>query len=98
MLVGFAALLSGVPVGSAEGRRYHAHDKVAIVANTVGPFNNPTETYPVTVARYCVCMFINDFPVFLQRICHCFLGLVSHSYPFFSFVNVAFAVLLSSIL
>jgi hypothetical protein len=30
-----------------EARRYHAHDKVAIVANTVGPFNNPTETYPV---------------------------------------------------
>ena len=60
MLVGFAALLSGVPVGSAEGRRYHAHDKVAIVANTVGPFNNPTETYPVTVALQCVCMFIND--------------------------------------
>ena len=63
MLMGFAALLSGVPVGSAEGRRYHAHDKVAIVANTVGPFNNPTETYPVTVALlYGVCMFINNFP------------------------------------
>ena len=61
MLVGFAALLSGVPVGSAEGRRYHAHDKVAIVANTVGPFNNPTETYPVTVV---FCMIINDLPAF----------------------------------
>lgn len=29
-------------------RRYRAHDHVAIVANTVGPFNNPTETYPVS--------------------------------------------------
>jgi hypothetical protein len=28
-------------------RRFHAHDHVGIVANTVGPFNNPTETYPV---------------------------------------------------
>jgi hypothetical protein len=26
---------------------YRAHDHVGIVANTVGPFNNPTETYPV---------------------------------------------------
>jgi hypothetical protein len=26
---------------------YHAHDRVAVVANTVGPYNNPTETYPV---------------------------------------------------
>lgn len=29
------------------GRKYHAHDHVGLVANTVGPFNNPTETYPV---------------------------------------------------
>ena len=42
-----ATLLSGAPTAWGEGRRYHAHDKVAIVANTVGPFNNPTETYPV---------------------------------------------------
>ncbi len=28
-------------------RRFKAHDHVGIVANTVGPFNNPTETYPV---------------------------------------------------
>jgi hypothetical protein len=32
----------------AQSRRYHAHDKVSIVANTVGPYNNPTETYPVS--------------------------------------------------
>jgi hypothetical protein len=33
---------------SESGHRYHAHDHVGIVANTVGPFNNPTETYPVS--------------------------------------------------
>ena len=27
--------------------KYSAHDKVSLAANTVGPFNNPTETYPV---------------------------------------------------
>lgn len=32
-----------------NGRRYKAHDHVGIVANTVGPFNNPTETYPVSL-------------------------------------------------
>ena len=32
----------------AHGRRYRAHDHVGIVANTAGPFNNPTETYPVS--------------------------------------------------
>jgi hypothetical protein len=29
--------------------RYTAHDRVTVVANTVGPFNNPTETYPVII-------------------------------------------------
>jgi hypothetical protein len=32
-----------------EAKHYHAHDHVAVVANTVGPFNNPTETYPVSL-------------------------------------------------
>ena len=32
----------------SEGKRFQAHDHVGIVANTVGPFNNPTETYPVS--------------------------------------------------
>ena len=31
-----------------DARRYHSHDRIGIVANTVGPFNNPTETYPVS--------------------------------------------------
>lgn len=30
-----------------DARRYKAHDRIGLVANTVGPFNNPTETYPV---------------------------------------------------
>jgi hypothetical protein len=38
---------------SCNGRsfRYHAHDKVSLAANTVGPFNNPTETYPVKMRK-----------------------------------------------
>ena len=44
------ALFCSVLLGSVESRsyRYHAHDKVSLAANTVGPFNNPTETYPVS--------------------------------------------------
>ena len=33
-----------VPISS---RRFNEHDRIAVVANTVGPYNNPTETYPV---------------------------------------------------
>jgi len=29
-------------------KRYHIHDPVTITANTVGPYNNPTETYQVS--------------------------------------------------
>lgn len=34
----------------AESKHYRSHDPVHVVANTIGPFNNPTETYPV---RFC---------------------------------------------
>lgn len=34
-------------------KRYKAHDHVGIVANTVGPFNNPTETYPYYSLPFC---------------------------------------------
>lgn len=37
----------------AAGKRFHAHDHVGIVANTVGPFNNPTETYPYYSLPFC---------------------------------------------
>jgi hypothetical protein len=40
-------------INIAQCRRYHAHDHVGIVANTVGPFNNPTETYPVRSLIIC---------------------------------------------
>lgn len=31
-----------------EGNRFANHERVPLIANTVGPFNNPTETYPVS--------------------------------------------------
>lgn len=36
-----------------DARRFRAHDSVGIVANTIGPFNNPTETYPVSTPPRC---------------------------------------------
>ena len=44
LFLGFLVLLGFV---GAESHRYRAHDRIGLVANTVGPFNNPTETYPV---------------------------------------------------
>jgi uncharacterized membrane protein len=49
-------ILSSVCISVIDGVRYHAHDAVKIVANTVGPFNNPTETYPVSI--YLILLFI----------------------------------------
>lgn len=34
-------------------KRYLAHDRIALIANTVGPFNNPTETYPFYSLPFC---------------------------------------------
>lgn len=44
-----AALLGSFLLTNVECRslKYIPHDKVSLAANTVGPFNNPTETYPV---------------------------------------------------
>lgn len=36
-----------------NSRRFHTHDHIALVANTVGPFNNPTETYPFYSLPFC---------------------------------------------
>lgn len=47
----FVAFSAGYTLVAA--RRYAAHDPVQIVANTVGPFNNPTETYPYYHLPYC---------------------------------------------
>lgn len=35
-------------VAYAAGKHYQAHNHVGIVANTVGLYNNPIETYPVS--------------------------------------------------
>ena len=47
-LVFFHLLVAILAFANGE-HRYHAHDRVALVANTVGPYNNPTETYAVCV-------------------------------------------------
>eukprot|EP01038_Epipyxis_sp_PR26KG_P008129 gene8129-11007_t len=47
----FFLLLVGTIV--VHCRRYSTHDRVGIVANTVGPFNNPTETYPFYSLPFC---------------------------------------------
>jgi hypothetical protein len=42
-------VLSGlVATAHAAGQHYKPHDPVFVVANKVGPFNNPSETYEVT--------------------------------------------------
>ena len=48
-----SALLCGALLVFASSKRYRAHDRVALVANTVGPFNNPTETYPYYHLPFC---------------------------------------------
>lgn len=49
-------LLAGLAIAAADERpvrHYHAHEKVNIIANTVGPFNNPSETYPYYSLPFC---------------------------------------------
>lgn len=40
-------------VVTVVAKRYRAHDRVQLAANTVGPFNNPTETYPYYHLPFC---------------------------------------------
>ena len=47
MIRNLILLLAALTVQTISGKRFQAHDKVDLVANTVGPYNNPTETYPV---------------------------------------------------
>ena len=51
LVFGLLACVFGLAYG--EGKRYRAHDRVSLVANTVGPFNNPTETYPYYHLPFC---------------------------------------------
>jgi hypothetical protein len=46
-----------------EATHYRAHDAVHIIANTIGPFNNPTETYPVSYF-----FFVEDTQLFIKLI------------------------------
>ena len=46
-------VLLAIIVTIASGKHYAAHNRLPIVANTVGPFNNPTETYPYYHLPFC---------------------------------------------
>lgn len=52
---------------AVDARRFRAHDSVGIVANTIGPFNNPTETYPVRIPAlriyHRICLFLHLLPL-----------------------------------
>ena len=39
-------------VATAAGHFYKPHDPVFIIANKVGPFNNPSETYEVRLSIF----------------------------------------------
>mmetsp|Transcript_27999 Transcript_27999/g.85882 ORF Transcript_27999/g.85882 Transcript_27999/m.85882 type:complete len:588 (+) Transcript_27999:41-1804(+) len=39
--------------GALHGHRYAAHEEVKIIANKVGPFNNPSETYEYYSLPFC---------------------------------------------
>lgn len=43
----FGVIVTVAVFGVVSGRGYENHERINLVANTVGPFNNPTETYPV---------------------------------------------------
>ena len=47
------AVVAWCLVVGVMGKRYRAHDRVQLAANTVGPFNNPTETYPYYHLPFC---------------------------------------------
>ena len=50
----FSVALALLPAaGAAKGHHYAAHAPVPVVVNTVGPFNNPTETYPYYSLPFC---------------------------------------------
>ena len=47
MRIAVASVLAVASSAEAPGKHYKPHDPVFIVANKVGPFNNPSETYEV---------------------------------------------------
>ena len=60
----FAFLIFSSLLSVLSAKRYQAHDKVLAVANTVGPFNNPTETYPVRHKIYIIIFHLFPFSIF----------------------------------
>ena len=51
VVVFLVSIFCGLLFESGNAKRWHPHDRIGLVANTVGPFNNPTETYPVSLAH-----------------------------------------------
>ena len=48
-----AALICVLLVRADVASKFEMHQHTPIVANTVGPFNNPTETYPYYKLPFC---------------------------------------------
>ncbi|TFJ86270.1 hypothetical protein NSK_002478 [Nannochloropsis salina CCMP1776] len=54
VLGAFAALTLLPALSSAEeGRKFQMHERVPVIVNKVGPFNNPSETYQYYSLPYC---------------------------------------------
>lgn len=49
----FSLILFIASLRTIDSSRFHAHDHIALLANTVGPFNNPTETYRYYSLPFC---------------------------------------------
>jgi hypothetical protein len=47
------AVVAALLLSTVQCKRYRSHDQAIIVANTIGPFNNPTETYPFFSLPFC---------------------------------------------
>lgn len=73
-----AAILGSILLTNVDCRslKYQLHDKVSLAANTVGPFNNPTETYPVRFGTFPFASSKND--------CHKIAHLSENSTSFLS--------------
>lgn len=52
-LVAFVAAWCGVSVGADTAKEYAVHDDVLVIATKVGPYANPSETYPYFSLPFC---------------------------------------------
>jgi hypothetical protein len=41
------------PTAAADGRKFQTHERIPVIVNKVGPFNNPSETYQYYSLPYC---------------------------------------------